>query len=249
MRPADRIFQSFDRIYVINLPRRDDRRREMAAELARIGTSFDDPRISLFPAIRPEDAGPFRTVGARGAFLSQLAVLADARALGCERILMFEDDLDFVPGFAHAIGRALDMLDQLDFDLFYGGYQFPDGPGQIDAAATPLALAEVDCPIRLAHFMGFARTAIDALVPYLEAMLGRAAGDPDGGPMDVDGAYCWFRAAHPQFTTWLAQPQLGVQRPSRTDISTPGMLDLLPIGEPLRRALRGARRIWKRRHA
>jgi len=247
MTPAERIFKSFDRIYVINLADRADRRRDMAAELASIGTSFDDPRVRLFPAIRPDDAGPFRTIGARGAFLSQLGILTEARDLGCHRILMFEDDLDFVPGFTAAIGPALDMLDILGGDIFYGGYIFPDGRGHVDATATPLALAEHDNPIRLAHFMGFGRAAIEGLVPYLEAMLNRAAGDPAGGPMDVDGAYNWFREAHPEISAWLAQPQLGVQRPSRTDISAPGPIDRLPLGTPVRNAVRGALRIWKRR--
>ncbi len=247
MTPAERLFQSFDRIYVINLAEREDRRREMADELASIGTGFDDPRVCLFPAIRPGEAGPFRSIGARGAFLSQLAVLTDARDQGCHRILMFEDDLDFVPGFGAAIGPACDMLDVLGFDIFYGGYEFPDGRGHVDPAATPLTLAEHRRAVRLAHFMGFARGTIEGLVPYLEAMLSRPRGDPAGGAMDVDGAYCWYREAHPELSTWLAQPQLGVQRPSRTDISPPGPLDTLPLGMPLRRAVRGVKRAWKRR--
>lgn len=38
--------------------------------------------------------------------------------------------------------------------------------------------------------------------------------------MHVDGAYSWFRKDHPFLRTLLADPELGYQRPSRSDIFT-----------------------------
>jgi glycosyl transferase, family 25 len=242
---AERIFHSFDRIYIINLRDRADRRAEMAGELARLGLSFDHPGVRLFEAVRPAEAGPFRSIGARGAFLSQLGVLRDARDSGCHAILMLEDDCDFVARIEERLPPVLDLLDQLGFDIFFGGHAMPEGPGRVDMAAAPLALADPASPLLLAHFMGFARSAIEALVPYLEAMLERPAGSPEGGPMDVDGAYNWFRAGRPDLSAWLALPQLGHQRPSRTDISPPGPLDRLP--GPLARMVRSMRRAAQRR--
>lgn len=239
MTPA-RIFRSFDRIYVINLPDRADRRRGMAGELARIGTGFDDPGVRLFAAIRPADAGGFRSIGAHGAFLSQLAVLREARAHGLRRILMLEDDCDFVGAIGRRLPPLLDRLDGEDFAFFHGGHELPDGPGALDLSAGPILRAEPGLTVRLAHCLGFGPAAIDGLPAYLEAMLARPPGSPDGGPMDVDGAYNWFRRARPDLATWLAVPPISHQRPSRTDISAPGPLDRLP--EPLARLARGMRR-------
>ncbi len=245
MTPAERLFASFDRIYVLNLPERTDRRAEMAGELARIGTGFDDPRITLFPAIRPADKAGFPDIGAHGCFLGHLAILRDARDAGHGRILILEDDCDFPAGIAALLPPALDMLDTLGLDIFYGGYGLPDGPGNADPQASPLLLIDRSTPVRTTHFVGFGRDAIEALIPYLEAMLVRPAGSPDGGPMHVDGAYNWFRASRPDLATWLARPQLGHQRPSRSDISPPGLLDRLP--GPLRRVARAVRRRLRRR--
>ena len=242
---ADRIFASFDRVTILNLPDRADRRAEMAGELARLGTTFDDPRIRLFPALRPSDAGGFPGVGAHGAFLSHLGALREARDLGCHSVLILEDDCDFAADIELLLPPALDMLDTLGLDIFYGGYLLPEGLGGADPHATPLLLANRETPLQMAHFIGFGRSAIVPLIPYLEAMLDRPEGSLQGGPMHVDGAYNWFRASRPDLATWLARPQLGHQRPSRSDISPPGPLDRLP--GPLRTVARGIRRSWKRR--
>jgi glycosyl transferase, family 25 len=244
---ADRLFSSFDQIYVVNLAERTDRLAEMAKELERIGTSFDDPRVRRFEAIRPADPGGFRSIGARGCFLSQLEVLRIALRAGHRRILLFEDDLDFVPGIARLLPPLLDALDTHGFGIFYGGYYYSDGEGH-GRSGMPLVKADPNRPIRLAHFVGFDRSALERLVPYLELMITRPAGSVAGGPMDVDGAYGWFRAAHPELNTWLAEPQLGVQRPSRTDISAPGLLDRLPVPGWSRTMVRSAKKAWRRHH-
>lgn len=246
MTPAERLFASFDRLYILNLPDRADRRRDMAGELARIGTSFADPRVRLFPALRPTEPGGFPNIGAHGCFLGHLAILREARDLGCHAILILEDDCDFTMRIEALLPPALDMLDILGFDIFYGGYDLPEGPGRGDPAATPLMLADCAVAVRTTHFVGFGRAAITALVPFLEAMLTRPPGSPDGGPMHVDGAYSWFRASRSDLSTWLARPLLGHQRPSSTDIAPPGALDRLP--GPLRKLARWTKRAWMRRY-
>lgn len=240
---APRIFASFDHIYVINLATRTDRREEMTGELARIGTGFDDKRVTLFEAVQPSDADGFRSIGARGCFLSHLGVLRLALRSGHRRILVLEDDCDFVHGIDRLLPRALDALDRGSFGIFHGGYRIE--PPVV--ATGPVVRVDRDLPIGLTHMMGFDARAIALLVPYLELMLARPAGSPDGGPMDVDGAYGWFRASHPDVVTWIAIPPLGVQRPSPTDISPPGAFDRLPLPRPARTLLRGMRRAWRRR--
>ena len=66
--------------------------------------------------------------------------------------------------------------------------------------------------------VGLDARVFGSLIAFLEAQLARVPGHPDGGPMHVDGSYNLFRRAHPEFETWLAVPELGYQRASRTDI-------------------------------
>lgn len=78
MHPLD----MFERIHVINLSSRADRRAEMAEQLQRIGRSIDTPTVRVFDAVRPAAAGPFSTIGTRGCFTRHLGILRDARAAG-----------------------------------------------------------------------------------------------------------------------------------------------------------------------
>ena len=93
-----RLLDTFDRICVINLPERTDRRRDMLGELARAGLA-EDTRVSFFEAIRPADAGDFTSIGARGVYESQKAILADAARAGSS-VLILEDDCTFAPEVA-----------------------------------------------------------------------------------------------------------------------------------------------------
>src|SRR5467141_3277097 len=60
--PCPRLLDYFDRIYVINLPARTDRKRVMDEQLPRIDPSFQHPRVSLFAAIRPQEPGGFDSI-------------------------------------------------------------------------------------------------------------------------------------------------------------------------------------------
>lgn len=210
------LFAAYDRVRVVNLPQRTDRRAEMERELARAGIS-GDPRVAFFPAIACTDSGPFRRMGSHGAFQSHLALLRDAAAAG-ESILILQDDCNF-------------LLPELErhqpdpgVDIFYGGY----------VASDPANLPESD--IIGAHFMGFsaraAAVAADYLSRYLEpdfALDAKAAAQPGFDPAirpPIDGAFVWMRRAHPELVTRFAM--LGVQRRSRTDIGDQRLFDRIP---------------------
>jgi hypothetical protein len=47
--------------------------------------------------------------------------------------------------------------------------------------------------------------------------------------MHVDGAYSWFRANHPHLLTSVANPELGHQRASRTDVHDLRWHDRVPV--------------------
>ncbi|HJW27409.1 MAG TPA: glycosyltransferase family 25 protein [Rhodocyclaceae bacterium] len=218
----------FQKLYVINLPSRADRRQEMDEQLNKLGLDLAHPLVHLFPAIRPEDEGGFPSIGARGCFMSHLEVLRSAQARNLKRLLIVEDDLNFAADFNLRIIDLAERLAESDWGFFYGGYV-------VDADLEPpdrhgLVAVPPEVPVQTTHFLAVnGPEVIAACADYLEAMLARPPGDPEGGPMHVDGAYSWFRRAHPELPTLLAVPELGYQRSSRTDVHDLRWFDRMPL--------------------
>lgn len=242
MTPAGRMLLSeFDRIRIINLKERSDRRREVEQQLARLGLGFDDPQIRIHEATRVSDPAGFPSAGTRGCFCSHLAVLEEALETNAKSVLILEDDADFVADVEHRLIATLQELQSRRWSIFYGGheeYPMPADSGQ-------LLLADPAAGVRTTHFIALRDDAVKEAVPFLQAIMGRPPGDPEGGPMHVDGAYSHFRKAYPQFETWLAVPPLAFQRPSRTDVHDLDWFDRLPVVRELtsyaRRWTRGLR--------
>jgi glycosyl transferase, family 25 len=232
---------AFDKIFVINLKDRADRRTEMNEQLVQIGLSLSHPGIRLFEAVRPTSLEGFPTLGTRGCFMSHLGILREAAALGHRSILILEDDVNFSRDFRSAAPRVLDELSQKNWSLFYGGFSFMSG--KTYSGSEVLFRAVPDEAILTSHFLAFRGKAIGEAAHYLEAILGRPTGSPEGGPMHVDGAYNWFRNAHPHHETWLAGSQLGYQRSSRTDIHDLRWFDNLP---GVNRVVAGLRKLTNR---
>ena len=221
------VTEFFDQIYIINLIDRKDRRHDMELQLRKIGIRLPNNRVMFFPAVRPDEAAGFPSIGTRGCFLSHLGVLNDAIKRGFKRILVCEDDLNFVRDFNHRIDRVFNALAEVPWALFYGGYRTANIGDRSDSpciVSVPPTQA-----IETAHFVAFQGASIVSASLYLTAMLDRAPGDPSGGPMHVDGAYTWFRKENPEFETFIATPELGYQRSSRSDISELGWYDKLPL--------------------
>lgn len=235
------LLDHFDRIYIINLPERADRRLEMESELRRHGLNVDGDRIRYLNAIRPSDAGPFPSVGARGCFMSHLAILKDAIDSRCQTVLVMEDDL-------HIDDRALmpqpemcRVLQEGNWDFAYLGHVLPEpreerSPGWLVGAQ----------PIATTHFYGLNRPVMHRLRDHLEACLARPSGHPLGSPMHVDGAYSLFRSRHPDILTLIAAPSLGGQRSSRSDIYPNKWFDKLPLIRELVGAARGVKNHLRR---
>lgn len=233
----------FDRIYVLNLAERADRRREVEAQLRRFGLSLAAEPVRLFRAVRPADPGPFPSVGARGCFMSHLGMLREAVRDGVASVLILEDDLDFAPDAEVRLPALLRSLQQQDWALFYGGYELPEGtPGGAAPAGAGLHPIQPELPVRTTHFIALRGAAIAEAVRFLEAVAARAPGDPAGGPMHVDGAYTWFRRTYPDLRTWIAVPELGHQRQSRTDIHPLRWYDRWPAVRELAQWARRLRR-------
>jgi GR25 family glycosyltransferase involved in LPS biosynthesis len=203
----------FDCVYIINLPSRTDRRMEMEQEFLKIRLPIDGEKIRFFPAVRPDGAAGFPTLGTRGCFLSHVAALTHARDSGKGSVLILEDDCNFVGDFCNGLKSLMESRSSADWGFVYGGTLNAIDPdklnhGRLDAAHGVLG----------AHFLGVNGSVLSELVSYLEAILTRQPGDALGGPMHVDGAYSWFRNAHPQYATFIAVPEIAYQRSSATDI-------------------------------
>lgn len=209
-------FDLFDRIYIINLPHRTDRRREMWEQLRRVGLKKDDQKIVFFPAVRPEEKGAFPTLGARGCFLSHLQVLEKIKEEGISSALILEDDCNFSSTIFSSGSILESILKNGDWDIFYGG--------ALNYRSTPMPVAGVveivlpEMGLMGSHCIAVSRVAAGDIAEYFKRMLSRSAGDSNGGPMHVDGAYSWYRSSHPDCKTLLAVPEIVYQRASATDV-------------------------------
>lgn len=212
-----KISDYFSKIYIINLPERKDRREELEEMFKNLG--IDSSRFEYFPAVRPTEAAGFRTIGARGCFMSHLSILEKAKKDGLSSVLIIEDDLDIDKNFTSIEKKLTQELCKQPWDIVYLGH-----PLELKNMSTDHFIRYSD-EIILAHFLGFDKKAIDALVPFLQGLLKEPPGSPNGGPMDVDGAYSTFRSRHPEMVTLVATPSLGGQRSSRSDITSPKWYD------------------------
>lgn len=229
----------FERIYVLNLKERTDRRQAIEEELQAIGLPVDGHKVRIFEAMRPSDPAGFPSIGARGCFLSHLNALKQARVDGVRSVLILEDDVMFSRQ-AVLSARLLPELADGHWDLAYPGHIEPAQQGVLRWITTTQ-------PLQCAHCYGVHERALPIVIDYLESCLRRSVGHPDGGPMHFDGALSTLRQRMPQLTTILASRPLAVQRSSRSDIAGPSWLDKLPIGE-MSTALRSIRN-WLRRRA
>jgi glycosyl transferase, family 25 len=218
---AATIFDCFSKTYAINLPERTDRLKALVSELASQKIRVDDRRLAVFPGVRPEAAGGFPNRGVAGCFLSHLAVLRRALKERLESVLVLEDDVMFSPRLGERTPAVARELRQVDWGFVYLGHVLRIKP------TADRCLIPCSDEILTAHCYGVRASVIPVLVEFLEAVLGRPPGHPDGGPMFIDGALSSFRVRHPEIRTLVAAPSLASQRPSRSDL-TPRWFDRIP---------------------
>ncbi|MGC3940396.1 glycosyltransferase family 25 protein [Roseobacter sp. EG26] len=231
------VLPKVDKLYVINLESRPDRRREMLSELSRIGLDAQSPLVTFFAAVKPDAAGTFPSIGARGCFLSHLGVLRQARDAGHQIILILEDDAAITPDCLTQVASVMNELVTTEWSLAYLGHRIDAArmPGPDLARTGHWRELPSDVGIETTHAMLIHQQALTPLIDYFERMMSRPAGHPDGGPMHVDGAYSWFRRDHPERLTVITPRQYVVQRASRSDIASPSWKDSLPFLGLLRR--------------
>lgn len=200
----------------------------MKKQLARIGLDYDHPKAKLFPAANPDTAGGFANIGTHGCFLSHLNVLKNARIEGHDCILILEDDVDFTPRFCGITKTEASLMEKASWDIFYLGSQhIPDETTEDDHGFFISALPA--SPHGTAHATLLRKTTLLEMIPYLETMLARKAGDALGGPMPIDAAYNRFRKEHPNINTVVTKTQWITQHTSRTQKQDTGWKDYIPL--------------------
>jgi glycosyl transferase, family 25 len=229
--------QLFERLYVINLPERQDRRRAVLRELQQLQISPNTAKLDIFPAIKPETAGDFPSIGARGCFLSHLAILTAARDQQLGNVLIMEDDVGFSPSFVKYQSPILAELTRLNWDFLYLGHVLPSlpvpKPTRLSAPGSFVDWQITTVGLQTTHCLAINGQILPRLVEFLEELLTRPAGHPQGGPMHVDGAYSTFRAQNPDIVTLIAQPCLAVQCSSPSDVAEAKWFAQISVLKPL----------------
>jgi len=205
------LFEHFERVYIVSLPERIDRRKAMEAELKQLGYRVDGIHIRYFDAIRPADQGNFPSIGAHGCYLSHLHILKEAIRDELHNILVLEDDVSFSPLWHDMPNHMLDPLVTKPWQFVYFGHNET-------TEEETAGLSQTSMPIATTHCYGLSQSILKSLHEYLEVCLKRPAGHPLGGAMHVDGAYSLFRRQNPHVLTLIATPSLAFQRSSRSDI-------------------------------
>lgn len=210
---AKSLAEYFGCTYVINLPERKDRRKAITSELATAGMSLSPGKVEIFPAVKPSERLGFPSIGARGCFLSHYQILISALERRLSNVLIIEDDLLLSSRLQPDLDSILAALDEQEWGIVYLGH--------IEDVETSgrLTFLPVHHPIVTSHFYAVNGPIIPRLIDYLAAVQQREEGDPLGGPMHLDGALTMFRQANPDVLTLIAQPNLGTQRPSRSNIN------------------------------
>ncbi len=232
-----RVMDYFDKVYIINLVDRADRRAEVLEEFARAKIELKEGHIEFFPATRPTDKGDFPTIGAKGCFLSHLECWKKAKSEGAKTVLVIEDDLAIAPRYTEDEHRLVEQLSSQAWDVVYFGHAL-DTPSN-----TPSQMVPFDGGIMLAHFYGLNEAYRDKLIQFFELAASRPGGHPEGGPMYPDAAINFYRFKYPGSITLVTQPNLGTQRSSRSDVTpkwhdrVPGLKSLAGIARKVKRRL------------
>ena len=220
-------FDFFDRVWIISLAERTDRRRRIGHELSRIGLPLTPGRVEFFDAIRPGAADGFPSAGYHGCFLSHRAVMGLGLEARAARILVFEDDVVFHPDFRR---HEQDAVAALGARPDWGVVQF----GHI--TTDPVVGRGLQTPPRGVlglHFYAVNGPTLPGLRQWFDASLERPAGHPDGSRMSPDGTMNHFRWAHPQVPAFLYVPILGRQSNSPSDLGGRKWFDRVPVLGPL----------------
>lgn len=218
----------FDRIYIIFLPERTDRVRQMKNQLAKLG--LDNNKVIWFPGLKYTDAAGFPKASVRGCVMSHYAILKQAAEEGVERVLILQEDCMFSRRLVRHEQDIVNELASTHWDFAYLGHGVKTA--RMNQAKTYFIKAELDQQILLTHFCAFHSRVIPRLLNLVTNSFNLPPGHPGGGPMYFDGYMNFFRSRNLDTVTLIASPSLGGQYSSASNLN-PGKLDHYRFLSPL----------------
>lgn len=142
--------QLFPHKVCINLDRRPERWERMQAVFARHGIT-DVIRVAAVDGAAVTLPAHWRhTAGAYGCLLSHVAVVRQARELGAQSVLIFEDDAVLDPEFASKFASFIEQA-PADWDMLYFGALHTDEPLKISGHVFRITKANSTFAYALKH--------------------------------------------------------------------------------------------------
>lgn len=212
------IFDHFDSTQIVNLVERVDRRDETIEEFNRYGFPINTNKVNFFKAIRPAEPKGFSNSGVRGCFLSHMKIVKEAEKSNIDNLLIIEDDICFNSKIEELGEISILKLKEMDWDILYFG-------NILENNSDKIKWIETHEPMMTTHFYAINGKVFKEFINFLQKILDRSPGHPDGGPMHYDGAISTFRRQNPHIKTYYFSKNLGYQRPSKTDLHEYGLLD------------------------
>ena len=235
----------FDRVFVLNLPHRTDRRQRVERELADLGVKIEPGRVEIVAATRPDSADGFMSPGRRGVFLSHAGLARRALDEGLDRVLVLEDDVSFTPAMReHGEAMLQTLFERTWHVAFLGHLSVEASPEKLEELYEgPPGWVNLPGPRIGAHAYALHRDVLPALVDYMGKVETRPFGHPEGAKFGADATFNMFGDLHPQFEILASRPNLATQAGSASDLA-PRWFDRVPI---LKQAARTARAMRDRR--
>ena len=212
------IFEYFDLTQIVNLPSRKDRRQETELEFKKYGFPINVKKSSFFKAISPTTPEGFSNCGVRGCFLSHMRIIENAVTSKLNNILILEDDIYFSKNILKYDSIAIKELDNIDWDFAYFGHKLP-------TSTNENIWKEIDEPVFMTHFYAINGKILPQFLEFLQNLLSRPPGHPQGGPMHYDGAINTFLKQNSNIKAYFFSKNLGYQRPSKTDLHETTIFD------------------------
>ena len=232
------------RVEIVHLPDRTDRYWRLARELASLGIAMTDARVRIPFAPRPADANGFTSRGIYGNFLSHLDILRRASSDGLNAAWVLEDDAIFRTRLCDFAGqeKIASQLSSDAWDLCYLGH-----PISRSISNRPTGLIPCELLFKWSHCYLVSKKFLPQLVDYLELVLQRPDGHPEGGRMYFDGALSHIRILRPEIRTLVYNPALSVQAGSVSGLGQNRWYDGVASFHRLADHSRNMRdRVWRR---
>lgn len=239
----------FGAAYLINLPERDDRLRSATKELARLGWSLGPGAVELYAAQKFTDRGGFPgSPSVRGCFHSHLECIRNAHRQKKGSVLLIEDDIALSSSIRQLTPSIISQLESTSWDFFYLGHEETGEIGRANSRTAEIKLVPINSEIRTTHFFAINSRIFERLLEHLDRVASGFEGDQEFGPMPIDGAFNVFRRRNPDVRGLIANPKLGWQRPSRSEL-TPRLIDNFKSLQPVVKVLRDLKHIASRWHS